>query len=189
MRRKEGNDDAYRSEKVSEHSEDLVIGNILGVKLCGVIVRVGKCCLRRNISRTERLTVQIHTAIRAERGIVFKRCVAMWAVFHKKILLKNIREGRLATRREGFRNLLLRQIFRTFIIPLSGMFVNSVFADFDIFFAENTYASRLALAEYRSATIVLYECFPDYRTQNVSRIKQPRKFLCGAVFCYFILSV
>ena len=69
------------------------------------------------------------------------------------------------------------------------MFVNSVFADFDIFLQRNAYAPRLALVEYQSATIVLYECFPDYRKQNVLRIKQLRKEICGAVFCYFVLSV
>ena len=65
------------------------------------------------------------------------------------------------------------------------MFVNSVFADFDMFLQRNTYAPRLALAENQSATIVLYECFPDYRKQNVLRIKQPRKFLCGGCFLLF----
>lgn len=38
-------DYAYRAEKITEHGKNLIVGNILRVKLCGVVVGVA---LRRN---------------------------------------------------------------------------------------------------------------------------------------------
>lgn len=81
---------AYRAEKITEHGKNLVVGNILRVKLCGVVVGVA---LRRNggVLGILRLCLSgfgnARAAVGAKCGSIVKLYVAIRTCFHNIVSL------------------------------------------------------------------------------------------------------
>ncbi len=87
---KKRDDYAYRAEKITEHGENLIVGNIPRVELCGVVVGVALRRERRCFGYTAAVPERIRECARRswrKCGSVVKLYVAIRTCFHNIVSL------------------------------------------------------------------------------------------------------